>query len=345
MNIKNSKKIVPATVFAAIIVLLAFAVMMMSTTASMTQDKLVTTLNPEKGHLGDVVKVTIDVNVDEKTQTVTVIDTLPADLTYIGDFTVNGDTATPDVAKQVISYNIENIEERTYKIEFNVKVTEANWANPNVENVVEGTWNYVDGSTDTEEVTAAFNIAEFKGLKEHLVDGTMKPEIEQEVSWKIEMGVKNIFDYTMTDTKITENFAGNLKIDSLTTATGNIYTFEYDETYGTKNAKVTITDPNGEQDTYDLDKDGVTTPQGNIYWTGNTHKAHFVWNIGNLASDNSKDITIGVSTDTNPAGTQLYTETGDHELNSGATLTFNDKDMMQLSAVAAPIEVTAVSAP
>jgi hypothetical protein len=95
--------------------------------------------------------------------------------------------------------------------------------------------------------------------------------------------------------------------------------------------------------TWDLDKDGVTTEDGSrIYWTGKTHKAHFAWNIGDLAISNSKEITIGVSTDKNPAGEQLYTETGGHELHSGATLKFIDEDSMQLSAVTAPIKVTAV---
>ena len=59
LKIKSSKKIVPATVFAAIIVILAFAVMCTSVSALNTLEK---TLDPDEGNLGDVVNVTIVVN-------------------------------------------------------------------------------------------------------------------------------------------------------------------------------------------------------------------------------------------------------------------------------------------
>jgi hypothetical protein len=59
MNTKSSKKIVPATVFATIIVLLTFAVM--STTVS--ANGLSKTLDPTEGGLGTEVTVIIDVTV------------------------------------------------------------------------------------------------------------------------------------------------------------------------------------------------------------------------------------------------------------------------------------------
>jgi uncharacterized repeat protein (TIGR01451 family) len=338
MNIKNSKKIVPTTVFAAIIVLLAFAVM--STTTAITQeDKLVTTLDPVSGGLGDVVDVRIDVTkLDDVTAlTVNVVDTLPAEFTYIPrTFTVNDNAVAPDVNAQEISCIIDIVDNiDKYTIKFNVKVTKAYSEDRNVKNVVVGTWyddngkeleritdtaefnivaqdnelaTYFDSSegnlgdvrkvtidvTNVNEVTqtvnvvdtlpaeftyignfmvdgvkadpnvdeqvikaytwpervtntveavnvngvvvakdkAAFNIKVFKGLKETVTELT-KPVIGTEAAWEIEMGVKNPFKYDMKDTKITANFAGDLKIDSI--AVGKTtYTFVYnDENYGT----------------------------------------------------------------------------------------------------------------
>jgi uncharacterized repeat protein (TIGR01451 family) len=311
-------------------------------------NELATNFDSSEGNLGDVRKVTIDVtNVNDVTQRVNVVDTLPAEFTYIDEtFTVNGEEADPTVDEQVISYNIINPDvETTYTIEFNVKVTKAYWENRNVENVVEGIW-YGDNGKVLGTITVTpepeFNIVAFTDLEE-TVNELTEPVIGTEAAWEITMNVENNFEYDMTDTKITENFAGNLKIESI--AVGDItYTFEYDEKYGTKEATVDIY-KNGkplQDNPWYLNKDGVTTPQGSLYWTGKTHKAHFAWNIGELTEDDSRDITIGVSTDKNPAGKQLYTETGDHELNSGATLKFIDEDSMQLSAVAAPIVVTAV---
>jgi len=73
-----------------------------------------------------------------------------------------------------------------------------------------------------------------------------------------------------------------------------------------------------------LDKDGVTFGSEpfkfDIYWTGNSVKAHFQWNIGSMSVGQTRTIFLVVSTDTNPAGHQEYTSCGDYDLNSGATL-------------------------
>ena len=341
MKTKNSKKIVPATVFAAIIVLLAFAVMCTTVSALNTLNK---TLDPVRGGLGDVVNVTIDVNVTAEDGAVTVNDTLPSEFTYIvGTFTVNGTSATPTVEKQEISYAIEDL--GLYTIEFDVKVTEAYWEDR------EEVYNEVVVNNESGEIgndTAEFTINAFEDLYKELDDGPTEPVIEQKAEWTLGMGVTNNFSYNMTDTKITDRFGGDLMIDSINTTAGN-YTFVYMD-YGTKEATVNITDQLGAVVITDagLNKTGVRIGaepyEFNISWTGKTHKAHFEWTIGALASGASTGITINVSTDTNPADHQEYTSIGDHELNSGATLKFKDpvQDMMQLSAVTAPIVVEAV---
>ena len=331
MNTKNSKKIVPATVFAAIIVLLAFAVM--STTVSAQVEK---TLDPVEGGLGTEVTVTIDVTVGAG-QTVTVVDTLPPELSYITEtFSVDGVPATPTVTKQVISYTITNLgdEAKTYTIEFDVKVTEASWEDVTVTNEVS------DGTNgDSEE----FTINKFTDLYKD-ADGPDYPVIGEPNSWTLKAGVTNNFGYIMTATKIYDRFGGDLKIDFITLG-ATTYKYTYNE-YGTKQATVTIEIFVSEEWQETIGpiplEMGITTEDGTIYWTGRTHKAHVAWTIGALADEDSAEIIIGVSTDTNPKGHQEYTEIGDHYLTSGATLKFIDDTEMQLSAVTDSIMVEAV---
>ena len=94
-----------------------------------------------------------------------------------------------------------------------------------------------------------------------------------------------------------------------------------------------------------LDKDGVTFGsepfEFYIYWTGNSVKAHFQWNIGSMSETETKIIYVVVSTDTNPAGHQEYTSCGDYWLNSGATLkAIVDSTGKQFSAETDGIQIT-----
>ena len=303
--------------------------------------RLTKTLDPEEGGLGTVVNVTIDNVMVGAGENVTVVDTLPSEFTYInGTFEVNGTSKTPIVEKRNISYTIEDPGD--YTIEFDIKVTEAYWEDRNVCNEV-AVYNETDVLIDN--TTACFNITAFTDLYKELEEGPESPVIGVLAEWKIGMGVTNNFGYNMTGTKITDRFGGDLKIDSINTTAGN-YTFKYTD-YTKKRATVNISrdgvllEPDAS-----LDKDGVTIGtepyEFHIFWTGKAHKAHFAWTIGDLADGDSADITIGVSTDKNPKGHQEYTEIGDHELNSGATLKFIDDTGMQLSAVTAPIVVEAV---
>jgi hypothetical protein len=78
---------------------------------------------------------------------------------------------------------------------------------------------------------------------------------------------------------------------------------------------------------------------------GNSDKVFITWDVGDLAPGASETLTLYVSTDINPgtgngkkSGQQEYTETGEHELNSGA----NAKGILrgvQVSATSDPITV------
>ena len=165
MKTKSSKKILPATVFALVIVLSAFAVM--STTVSAQLPQLTKELNPEGGDLGDAVNVNISVNVEEN-QTVTVVDTLPPEFTYInGTFYVDGVEVIPTVEKRNISYTIEDPGD--YTIEFDVKVTEAYWEDREVCNVATATWyNETGAIVEEKEAVACFNVSAFEELHKNV---------------------------------------------------------------------------------------------------------------------------------------------------------------------------------
>jgi len=58
----------------------------------------------------------------------------------------------------------------------------------------------------------------------------------------------------------------------------------------------------------------------NVVWTGNSCKAHLMWDIGPMEIDETKVIYLVISTDRNPAGHQEFTSPGITYLNSGATI-------------------------
>jgi hypothetical protein len=95
-----------------------------------------------------------------------------------------------------------------------------------------------------------------------------------------------------------------------------------------------------------VNADGVTFGEFYIYWTGNSCKAHFQWNIGPMDEGDTRTIYLVISTDLNPAGHQEFTSTGITYLNSGATLkvlTLNPHDrwvpIYSTSTPPIPIEV------
>lgn len=110
------------------------------------------------------------------------------------------------------------------------------------------------------------------------------------------------------------------------------YTFGYGGVkYGNpvRDGAVFVADNYGPNDgSGNVDSSGVTfgpitigtTKEFFVYWTGNSCKAHFQWNIGPMDAEETRTIYLVVSTDLNPAGHQEFTSTGITYLNSGATV-------------------------
>jgi len=95
------------------------------------------------------------------------------------------------------------------------------------------------------------------------------------------------------------------------------YTFEYGAyEYG---GGVSVTDGTTVWTGY-LDETGVTFDGFFVYWTEETLKADFEWNIGPMNEGESKEVYLTVSTDTDPDGLQEFTAPGTYFLNSGATV-------------------------
>jgi len=90
-----------------------------------------------------------------------------------------------------------------------------------------------------------------------------------------------------------------------------------------------------------VDKDGITFGDFFIYWTGNSCKIHFQWNIGDMTAGETEVMYLVISTDLNPAGHQEFTSCGTYFLNSGATVK-GFVNGRQVSAEAAPIPIKVV---
>lgn len=145
-----------------------------------------------------------------------------------------------------------------------------------------------------------------------------------ECHWKIEIGVWTSVD--LRKAKVYDRFGAELKIDNITTP-DRTYTFtypDYEDTYPTADATVTISKDSTTVGTYELNWRGVTFGEApyrfRISWTGETHKISFRWYIGKLEADETITVTVGVSTDLNPGGKQEYTSPCEHCINSGAVL-------------------------
>ena len=263
------------------------------------------TFDPEEGGLGTEVHVTIDDVTVGAGQTVTVVDTLPSELSYItGTFTVDGVSATPTVTKQVISYTITNtgVETKTYTIEFDVKVTEASWEDVTVTNVVN------DG---TNAASADFTINAFEELQKETEDPLTIDE-NTETQWLLVINVTNPFGYTMNNTVITDRFGAEIEINEIGDTTHGTASWDYGP--------------------------GKKKPN-------KSKKVFLTWTVGDLLPGETAQLTLLVSTDLNPAGKQEYSTDGVYELNSGATLKFIDPDLDQLSAVTDSIYVTVLPLP
>lgn len=304
----------------------------LNATDTATIDKSVSASTAE---LGDHITVTLDV-VNPYDADITVEDVIPAGLAYIpGTLLVNGGAPTEDPEGDTISVTVGM---GIHTIVLDVQVVEVQYEDV----VVTNTANVYDpgavlDGTDSEEIT----LSPYDGLSKEVVgaeiDGEPLPEDDPEtdwyyvpwhtdVNWFIEITVVDVADEvaSMENIVVTDNLGGDLELDEV----GGLIPTGPSTKKKKDNAEV------------------LATPVGDvtIQWSGKTEKVHLSWAAGTLPAT----LELEVSTDFNPGqgrkdpGVHGYTSTGEHDLNSGATLKFTDPDTtLQLSAHTGPITVEA----
>lgn len=134
--------------------------------------------------------------------------------------------------------------------------------------------------------------------------------------WWIKMTVYAYED--LLNVTVYDRFGAELMIEGICIGTPKYDPYDFDFAYMPyeQDGEVHI---NGFMEGY-LNKTGVNFDGFTIFWTGNSVKAHFQWDIGYIPEDETATIYVVVSTDTNPAGWQEYTSCGWYDLNSGATV-------------------------
>jgi len=312
-------------------IVLAVAVLAMGLIGASVAQAVATTIDKDMASgdfdLGDHISVTLDVTVAEAPATV--VDILPEGLSYIpGTFEVNAVAKVPDVAGQVISYQLTAV--GPYTITFDVQVT----------------------SVEAEEVEDLTNRAEVRDALGALLDysevddidllpydcfykviavGDTDVPVETDVSWTLWLDVGNCPDDeidVMENVVVKDNLGGDLEVDG-----------------------------------WYIGETTDSLPGATIKVKGKTEKAQLKWVVGTLTNGQwsnsdlviSTDVNTGRGTANNPGnsgnnqkdGYQEYTdeECSEHDLNSGATLKFIDAGEggtgLQLSAHTLPITVMA----
>lgn len=140
---------------------------------------------------------------------------------------------------------------------------------------------------------------------------------------------------------VSDRFGAELMIEGISVGTPKPHPFDYHFSYAPYawNGDVTVTKSGDGSWTAKLNKEGIAFDGFHIYWTGNSVKVHFEWDIGPMSTCQRKTIFVIVSTDTNPAGHQEYTSCGWYYLNSGAVVKAVDEYGHQFSAETAGIQI------
>ncbi len=141
-----------------------------------------------------------------------------------------------------------------------------------------------------------------------------------DVHWRIEVVVRNRTADTITDAVVTDRFSADIEL-------GQHGPNEGYPLYEGAVAAITCGDVN-------IEPVSQAQPEGATLVT---------WTIGTMAPKSSCRLSVRVSTDINPAGQQEYTSPGEHCLNSGATLKYNDALGAQQSRNSGPLCVTTVN--
>jgi uncharacterized repeat protein (TIGR01451 family) len=185
-------------------------------------------------------------------------------------------------------------------------------------------WTYMATETDGQyfELEDAEDIPDaIKAMLKAEAEETLIVPVETYTEWSLVIDVTNPYEYTMENVMIKDNLGGDLVLLKVN-----------DED---------VVKPAGKKAVQNID--GVT-----IEWTGKTEKAHLNWEIDDLDPGETARLVLLIATDVNPGQkpkdpqVNEYTEAGDHDLNSGATLKFTDPDGTQLSAYTDSIVATAV---
>jgi hypothetical protein len=298
---KMKKQLISIMVFFTLVIT-GFAIIPLTTAVSNTVDK---TFSVDHGELGDVVTVTVDITVAPD-YSAHFEDWLPLELKYIGNFKIDTIPTTPS------NYEDHKVEykwltEGTYTIEFDVKIVEAtSWESLEVYNLGWVYWWYDAAHESTTSLSEMFTIDPFEELEKY-VDEPLEAEVGVETHWTMHIELNDV-PIDMTDVLIKDRFGGDLGVT-------------------------------------EIDKDiGIT----DYYTKGKTEKVFLEWDIGNLVVDDDAYLILDVYTDINTgtgngkkAGHREYTSSGEHFLNSGATLKFLDGAGDQLSVYTDSIAVWA----
>jgi len=303
------------------------------------------TLSSSEGELGDVVTVTLDVEVPTG-YTMTVKDEFPSELSYVpGTFMVDGNPVTPTVADGVISTSIG---EGDHVITFGLRVMKAYAC---TDKTVTNTAKLYHGENLLDDDSEDFTILCYPGLyktatlvDEASVNGYV--ELNEKVTYDIEVYVHNAWDYgDWSSTVVYDRFGAELMLDKIVYDEYAVYFTYYN--YITKNAKVDVgTTPGGNniKDDHPLSRTEPLvipfpdTPELTIRWKGKSWQVEYMWEIGALGVCEDAEIHFFVSTDWNPAGKQEYTSLCLHEINSAATLKFLDTTGTQFSVVTGSLD-------
>lgn len=300
MNLSNMDRRMN-TPLLGVVFILVLATAMLAIAPVHAANTIVKDISPSSGDLGDTVTVTLTVHSDID-QNVDITDDLKGTgLSYVtGTFVVDIVSQTPSDKKGKIEYTLAATASTDHIITFDVKVDTAYaWDDTEITNTVSA--NFL---TSAVIVTASdtFTINQFDSLDKGI--GVVQAHsttaiVGTETGWTLVITIANPFGYIMEDAVITDRFGAEIEIDSVVASVGTV----------TEKTK------------------------------GKSDKVFLTWEIGDLAISGTATLTLEISTDLNPAGHQEYTELGEEELNSGATLKFKDDDETQLSAFTGSVTV------
>jgi hypothetical protein len=170
------------------------------------------TVTPDNGYLSDILTVELDVEVPTG-YTMTVEDHLPTFLKYVpGTFEVDDVPVIPTVTDGIISTVVG---EGDHIITFDVQIIQVEAVDYGEDN-----WAYLlyDDETVAED-NVWVNTYPYEGFNKYACLILWGPEddtyidLNEDVYWKFNIIVENIYDYTITDVVITDRLAAELEID------------------------------------------------------------------------------------------------------------------------------------